>query len=205
MKSLIVSLLLVVLASADPTVSPTPCPGFNGSFNVDSISFGDFSTSRYHRAAVEGSWAWYDDYIYLPQNVQSAILTALGAVSESFYWGVPCDNGTLTTSYPDLVFSINGENLNIEAQKYIATDFSWDEGVCEVLIGENIDDTTDIVFPYFLESTICELEQTGTEDADVKKSRPRRIRGHKRRPSTRKQRMARRQQMARRQRAARKH
>ncbi|KAI6238481.1 Protein CBR-ASP-1 [Aphelenchoides fujianensis] len=106
-------------------------------WHVDSFSVGTY-TNPVAASAISDTGS---SYILAPTDDLNAIVEAANAYYNGQYglYVVDCD---APKSLPDLVFTVNGQQMNIAATEYVV-DLELDDGKCALAIDENFDDKDD--------------------------------------------------------------
>lgn len=85
-------------------------------FTFSSFSFGSFSINKNQQVISSSA----DAVFVVPSNVLSTIVTMLNATHEVFdddgQWALPCN---MSSTFPDLVYTINGQVYTIKGSDYI--------------------------------------------------------------------------------------
>ncbi|KAI6195735.1 hypothetical protein M3Y94_01022700 [Aphelenchoides besseyi] len=148
-------LALVHLSLQAPVITEEPCTSVNETFTVDKVSFGTYTTARYHR----GLYNEQEFLLLVPKVVFDSVTDQLNAQVVDSLSIVKCDNQSLIT-YPDLIYTVNGVNIVLHPSDYIDTEQSLFY-MCVLLIDymEDIAEDYDYVVSYVAEDQLCRAQK----------------------------------------------
>ncbi|KAI6181843.1 hypothetical protein M3Y98_00872700 [Aphelenchoides besseyi] len=137
-------LFLFVHLSSEASI----CTDDNTQFSVDQVSFGEYSTARYHKVGVHVENP-IDNFFYFPKPVFDTLIDKLNARK---VW-INCDPVSISI-YPNLTFTYNGNELIVPPQDYIQTEYLVG-GQCPVYLAAMIFEPVDYRVPSRYQHTVC--------------------------------------------------